>query len=198
MAISTRLSIILKAVLFLTTGVSVISCERIINKKHQAISKAKEKLQSGRDKLENKMLPIFDPLNADSKYNKQRFYEFFDFGPTPDVQNLYCWADRMGIDASYWLSFECHDSTVGKITHNLQLQPDPQFDITCCNADGRMDSILTSGIRLYGGLNSDPMPWWDTAFINKSIPFGKAKGDTRSYLWHDGVKHKVYFLSFDF
>ena len=59
MAISTRLSIILKAVLFLTVGVSVISCERIRNKKHQAISKAKEKLRSGRDKMENKVLPIF-------------------------------------------------------------------------------------------------------------------------------------------
>jgi hypothetical protein len=62
---------------------------------------------------------------------------------------------------------------------------------------GVIDSVVDVGNRLWGGLNSSPMHWWDTAFINKSIPYGRHKENLYWYLWHDTKGKKVYFLTFD-
>lgn len=60
-----------------------------------------------------------------------------------------------------------------------------------------IDSIPDSGNRLEGGLNSKPTPWWDTSFINKSIPYGKKRDNRHWYLWYDPVNKRAYFLTFD-
>ncbi|MDP4262659.1 MAG: hypothetical protein Q8941_09025 [Bacteroidota bacterium] len=115
-----------------------------------------------------------------SKEDQKIFARFFQFEPTPDVKNFYYFPDEPGIDPSYWISFECNESTVARVRESLELQPESQPQ------EG-----------LIGGLNIEPKPWWDTSFIKKSIPFSRQKENTYRYLWYDKDKRKVYFLSFD-
>lgn len=111
--------------------------------------------------------------------NHQKFEQFFGFGPTRDVQHIH-YHDDVLLDASYWMAFECADSTVQKIIDHLELTP---------------DSRPTNG--LVGGLNMHPTPWWDTAFINHARPFSWRKDDLHWYLWYDAGTGKAYFLMYD-
>ena len=45
----------------------------------------------------------------------QDFQSLIGLPPSEDVQNLNVYGDELGIDASYWLSFRCNDSTIEKI-----------------------------------------------------------------------------------
>jgi hypothetical protein len=115
-----------------------------------------------------------------SKEERKTFTDFFKFEPPSDVKNFDYFPDEVGIDASYWISFECDESTVTKIRERLELHQEnkPQ--------DG-----------LIGGLNLEPEPWWDTAFIKKSLPYSWQKENLYRYLWYDKNKKRVYFLAFD-
>jgi hypothetical protein len=115
--------------------------------------------------------------------SSQYFLDFFAFPPTEDVKNINSYADETGIDASYWLAFECEDSTIHKIIANLQLEE---------------HKSETQG--LYGGLNSSPTSWWDTAFVAHSKPFYNENEQDRicSFLWYNNKVKKAYFLTFDF
>lgn len=118
--------------------------------------------------------------SSHSNNDKKTFLDFFKFEPSPDVKNFHYYPDEVGIDASYWISFECDPSTVEKIKETLHLTESP---------------IATEGLS--GGLNVNPSPWWDTAFIYKSKPFEKQEGELYWYLWYNESKKKVYFLTFD-
>ena len=184
-------------ILALTFVVSSFSCDRIKRKGHQALDKSKEVVKEKKDNMSDKIIAKFDASTPDTKFNKKRFLEFFGFHPTSDVKNLYCYSDQLGIDASYWFSFECNDSTAEKIVSKLKLQPDRRYIMMYDSTGKVIDSILDTGNRLSAGLNSSPIDWWDTAFIKKSIPYGKQNGNLHWYLWHDTRNKKVYFLTFD-
>lgn len=142
--------------------------EKIIEKKNTAI-----------DKVAGKFFTNYNHDKVDTKANKKIFADFFGFQVTPDVQNLYAYADELGIDASYYLAFECNDSTIKKIKLKLDLQA---------------DKTETS---FGGGLNSSPTFWWDTAFINRAKSSSKKEKNLYWYLWYDKPKKKAYFLTFD-
>jgi hypothetical protein len=113
------------------------------------------------------------------KVNKNVFFDFFKFEPTPDVRDFNYYADEIGIDASYWISFGCDDSTIQKIHKSLELH------------EGK------EGRGLFGGLNSSPTKWWDTTFIFKAIPYIKVEEPIYWFLWYDKTKKKAYFLTLD-
>ena len=128
--------------------------------------------------------------------SQDSFAHFFHFERTQDVKDLHYFSDKMGIDASYWLSFSCDDSTVNKIVASLNLKPDIQYSVATF-ADGQVDSIPTDGQRFFGGLDSRPTEWWDTALIRKTTPYSRKDRVLRWHLWHDTLKHRVYFLHYD-
>ena len=142
--------------------------EKIVEKKNAAI-----------DKVAGKFFTNHDYDKADTRANRKIFADFFGFQVTPDIRNLYAYADELGIDASYYLAFECNDSTIKKIAQKLDLEP---------------DKTETS---FGGGLNSSPTIWWDTAFINRAKPFSRQEKNLHWYLWHDKPKKRAYFLTFD-
>lgn len=129
--------------------------------------------------LADKIIAHFDPYHPDTHFNKKRFEDFFGFAPTPDVKDLYCYADEMGIDHKYQFSFRCDTATKSKIIHHLQLVRQAQPD------------NYSSGIW-------HPYPWWDSSGISALAPY-KRKGDheTYHYLWYDTSAGKAYYFEFD-
>jgi hypothetical protein len=117
---------------------------------------------------------------AITKENEKTFIDFFKFEPPSDVKDFDYFPDEQGIDAAYWISFTCNESTVAKIRERLELQPE----------DKAQEGLV-------GGLNIEPESWWDTAFIKKAHPYSWQKENLYRYLWYDKNKKKVYFLSFD-
>jgi hypothetical protein len=177
--ISTMLKI--KTIILLTSGfcLTIASCDRVRSKGHQIVAKTKQEIRNKADAVGDKIISRFDDTKPDTKFNKQRFQEFFGFYPTPDVKNIYAHSDELGIDASYYFAFECADSTVEKIKRSLSL------------------SVDTTGMGFSGGLNLSPTFWWDTVAIQQIKPFSRQRENLYWYLWFDKVKRKVYFMTFD-
>lgn len=123
---------------------------------------------------------IFFFISCIPRSSNSYFKNFFGFSPTKDVKHLNSYADELGIDASYWLAFECEDSTIEKIVLTLQL---------------KKDSTRIPGFT--GGLNTKPTSWWDTSFILHSKPFHKDEEKLFWRLWYDANRKKAYFLTFD-
>ena len=123
---------------------------------------------------------IFCFISCIPRSSSSYFKNFFGFAPTKDVKKLNSYADELGIDASYWLAFNCEDSTVQKIVSALQL---------------KKDSARVSGF--IGGLNTSPTNWWDTSFILHNTPFYKDEERIFWRLWYDSKQKKAYFLTFD-
>ncbi len=171
----------MKKTIFLTAAFcwALASCDRVKNKGRQIVVKIKQEIRNNAAEAGDKIIPRFDDTKPDTKFNKQRFQDFFGFYPTADVKNIYAHSDELGIDASYYFAFECADSTVTKIKKSLFLSAD------------------TTGTGFSGWLNSSPTFWWDTAAIQKIKPFTKQKENLHWYLWYDKAKGKVYFLTFD-
>ena len=108
----------------------------------------------------------------------QTYYRLTGIPPTKDVKHINSYSDELGIDASYWLAFECHDSTFKKIVSHLKLQ--------------RRDFPS-------GGFNC-PKKWWDTAFISHSNPYHRVDEKERLfwYLWYQDSTQKAYLLTGDY
>ena len=113
------------------------------------------------------------------KVNRKLFIKFFNLDPPTDVKNFYYHSDELGIDASYWISFESSDTTIQKIRQSLQLD----------------EERVTRG--LFGGLNSYPTQWWDTTFIFKAKAYTKQEQNIFWFLWYDRTNRKAYFLTLD-
>lgn len=163
---------------------TIVSCDRIKRKGDRVIDQTKEKIiekkKAAIEKVIGKLFTKYNHDKADTKANRKIFADFFGFPVTPDVHNLYAYADELGIDASYYLAFDCNDSTIKKITQKLHLQA------------GTKES------NFEGGLNSSPMLfWWDTAFLNNTKPFLRQEKSRYWHLWYDKPNKKAYFLTFD-
>ncbi len=140
----------------------IVSCETIKRKK---------------DDLADKVVSKFDPVNPDTRFNKKRFEEFFGFKPTSDITDIFCYSDEIGIDASYYFSFNCSDLTYDKIRTDLKLTTD------------------TTNISL-SGFNIN-YSWWDNTKIENIKPLTRQEGQLSWYLWYDRENGHIYFLTFD-
>lgn len=164
----------------------VVSCNRIKNKGGQLVDTAtaagKELMDTatvaGKEYAKDavdKVIPRFDAYTPDTKYNKERFKDFIKVDLTPDVKNIYCYDEAIGIDASYQFAFNCDTSTARKIIEAHQLKRDP--------------------VKKYGIYRE--FEWWDIKKIEKLDLYTWEEDRYFKYFWYDEAEQKAYFLDFD-
>lgn len=138
------INIFLISILF--TG--IISCDQIKNKTEQVKEKTKTELKEQTQKIIAKIFPTFDSEQPDTDNNKKRFKDFLKVELTPDIKNIYCFDDAIGIDADYMLSFNCDAITSKKIIEINKL------------------TIDTINVNNAFALQND-FEWWDKKRIEK-------------------------------
>ncbi|WP_258098427.1 hypothetical protein [Marinoscillum pacificum] len=164
--------------------VIITSCNRIKNKTEQVAnrieSKAKREVSNGIEQIINKIYPPFDHDQPDTENNKQRFTDFLQIEITPDIRNIYCFDDAIGLDADYMFSFNCNNLTSQKIIEKHQLKIGPY------NRDNGF------------GLQHD-FDWWDKNRIAQLDKYMWTDESQRyfKYYWYDELNEKAYFFVFD-
>ncbi|PZE15580.1 hypothetical protein DNU06_17345 [Putridiphycobacter roseus] len=145
------------------------------NKSEQVTDKVKEKTK----KVVDKVFPSFDCDQADTENNRSRFAEFLKIRITPDVKNIYCFDDAIGIDADYMFAFNCNATTSKQIinTHNLI--------VDTVNSDNGF------------GMQHD-FEWWDKKRIENLQKYSWTDGNQYfKYYWYDSENEKGYYFDFD-
>jgi len=171
----------ISTILILTNG--LISCGRIRNKSEQVIENVKEKtkkeLREQTQKVIDKVYPPFDHDKPDTENNRKRFADFLKLKITPDVKNIYCFDDAIGIDADYMFAFNCNEMTSKKIIGINKLT------IDTLNSDNGF------------GMQHD-FEWWDKDKIEKIKKYSWTDGNQYfKYYWYDKENEKAYFFDFD-
>ncbi len=152
-----------------------VSCQKVKNKSQQVSHYLHRVVFEGKDRL----FPQFDSTRPDTESNKRRFKDFVGIEPSADVQNLYCNADELGINASYSFVFTCDSSTHQAIIRQLRLTPDSS------TADFSTGGFATN------------VWWWNKEITTREKPYSRQQKDLRCYLWRDQKERKDYFLTFD-
>jgi len=166
-------------ILTIAFGMTLFSCDRIKTKGHDFIDKTKNKLNEKKNAVVDNVIPTFDSFKPDTKFNTKRFEEFFGFAPTPDVKEIFCFDDQIGIDSKFLFSFKCDTSTKNKIVKHLNL-------IKADKPDNFSSGLWQS------------FPWWDSAKIVTLHPYWmKDDHEYYRYLWFDKSKQMVYYIDFD-
>lgn len=145
----------------------LISCDRLKNKTEKVKEKTTEELREQTQKVVDKVFPPFDHDRPDTSNHKKRFKDFLKIEITPDVKNIYCFDDAVGIDADYMFAFNCDSTTSRKIieVHNLT--------IDTLNANNGF------------GLQND-FEWWDKERISALKKYSWTNGDQYfKYYWYD-------------
>ena len=163
--------------------IAFVSCDRINKKAEQISDKVKEKtkaeLEKQAQKAVDKIFPSFDHDKPDTENNKKRFKDFLKVEITPDVKNIYCFDDAIGIDADYMFSFECNPSTSETIKKVNSLS---------------LDTVNTDNGF---GIQHD-FDWWDKERISKLKKYSWTNKDRYfKYYWYDEENGKAYFFDFD-
>lgn len=171
-------------------ALSASSCSRIKDKGQQladtatAIGKelADTATQAGKQYAKDaidKVIPHFDAHTPDTKYNKERFTEFLGIPLTPDVKNIYCYGDAMGIDASYYFVFSCDSSTARKVIEMNQL---------------KRDTINTNtGFTLPADIK-----WWNEEHIRTLDKYSyEGEHQLFTHFWYDAKERQAYYLTYD-
>ncbi|MDJ1500262.1 hypothetical protein [Xanthocytophaga agilis] len=168
----------------------LISCNKVKEAGHKVkeagkntVQKAKHKVKKVAERQVQKVVdvvfPPFDSDKPDTENNKIRFRDFIQVELTPDIKNIYCYDEAIGIDATYKFSFNCSPATSKKIIekHNLI-----------------QDTIYVQGDVEF----SRDFFWWDSNKISKLPKYNWSNGESyfKSY-WYDPLEQKGYFLDFD-
>ena len=176
-----KLAVNIVVILIMISGIS--SCDRIKNKAERVADKiekkATNKVKVQARKVTDKVFPVFDSDVADSKNNRERFKDFIKVELTPDIRNIYCFDDAIGIDADYMFAFNCDLTTSNRIIkmHNLTI-----------------DTISSDNAF---GLQND-FEWWKKEEIAKLTKYSWTNGEHYfKYFWYDSVNKKAYFFDFD-
>lgn len=169
----------LLAIHFLLFAIS--SCDRLERKGMELTDRAKSVATQKAQDLGDKVIARFDAEEPDSRFNKKRFEEMFGFAPTKDVRAIYGRSDNMGIDHTYFLAFQCQDSTIRRISTSIGLSPDTTWN-------------KLMGVPAFAETND---PWWDSTFTRQHAPLSKELEQNHSYLWYDPNRGKAYFVTYD-
>ena len=172
----------MKQTIYISTiifALTIVSCDRIKNKGQELADKTEEKVKNKSKDLVDKVVPHFDAYKPDTKFNKERFKDFLKVDLTPDIKNIYCFDDAIGIDADYMFSFNCDTTTARKIIEKHQLKLDKE----------------TTDYAF--GLQHD-FEWWDKKKIEKLVLYSW-QGDHQyfKYFWYDKTEQKAYYFDFD-
>ena len=157
---------------------TILSCDRIKKKGQEIADKTEQKVKSKSKDLVDKTIPQFDSDKADTKYNKKRFEEYLEVKLTPDIEEIYCFGDFLGIDYKVLFSFTCDSTTIKRIIDNKKLE------LANDNSD--------NGLLFMDGFN-----WWNKEIIETVRPFKKGKeNEYWQYLWYDMDGKKAYYEEF--
>jgi hypothetical protein len=158
---------------------TIVSCDRIKNKGQELADKTKERVEEKSKDLVDKVVPHFDAYKPDTKSNKERFTDFLKVDLSPDIKNIYCFDDEIGIDADYMFSFNCDSTTARKIIEKHML---------------KLDKTTTD----YAFGLQDDFDWWDKAKISK-LQLYSWKGEHQyfKYFWYDKAERQAYYFDFD-
>jgi hypothetical protein len=178
----TDMTMTMKQTIYISTIILVliiVSCDRIKNKGQELAYKTEKKVKDKSKDLVDKVVPHFDAYKSDTKFNKERFKDFLKVDLTPDIKNIYCFDDRIGIDADYMFSFNCDTTTARKIIEKHQLKIDKE----------------TTDYAF--GLQHD-FDWWDKKKIEK-LDLYSWQGDHQyfKYFWYDKTEKKAYYFDFN-
>lgn len=165
----------MKQIIYMSSLLIMISCNRIQNKIEQIGYQIKEVIL----KKTEKAFPKFDHDQPDTKNNKQRFKEFLKVPITPDVKNILCFDDAIGINADYMLSFNCNSTTSNKIINRLHLEID--------NSDSGNGFAMQHDFY-----------WWNKKRIKNLQKYSWTNGNNYfKYYWYDTKNEKAYYFDFD-
>ncbi|WP_231632450.1 hypothetical protein [Mangrovimonas sp. TPBH4] len=140
---------------------------------------AKKELKAQSRKVVDKVFPPFDYKFPDTEPNKARFKDFLKVPLTEDIQNIYCFDDAIGINASYMFSFNCSPTTSKNIIEEHQLGLDT---LNNYNAFGLQEDFA----------------WWDKNHIAQLQKYSWTDGNNYfKYYWYDAKTQKAYFFDFD-
>ncbi len=124
--------------------------------------------------------PIFDADIPDTRFNKKRFREFLQVPLTPDVHQIYCHDDRMGIDSKFQIAFRCSAATISTIRMVHKMHK----DTTTWDC---FDQFSTK------------FHWWQPSAFCPVKPWVYSSEDNRyfQYLWYDSSTNRAWYLDFD-
>jgi hypothetical protein len=160
-------------------GLQIIACHKVKKQASSIVVVAVDKLAQQKEKAVDKIIPQFDAYKADSKFNKERFKEFIQIEQGSDIKNIYCYADNIGIDASFQFAFSCDSTSAQKIIDKHHL-------VAATKAS--LDSY---------GLQKE-FDWWKITRI-KSLPLYTHEDEHQyyQYFWYDKANKQGYYLDFD-
>ena len=159
-----------------------ISCGTMWNEGERIAEDAKNKaareLEEQSQKVVDKVFPPFDHDKPDTENNRQRFRDFLKVELTPDVKNIYCFDDAIGIDASYMFGFNCDPATSEKIIEMNDLKID------------------TAGTAVF--TPQYEFKWWNDLRVACLQRYSWTDGQQYfKYYWYDANEKKAYFFDFD-
>ena len=121
----------------------------------------------------------YDVETADTPANRDGFERHFGFVPDASVTKVYYYADELGVDASYQLSFKCSRETVNRIIDKLSLESVPPE---------RADSLLDP---------RDDLPWWNPDSIDKREFWLKEEENAYYWqLWYSDRDQTAFYLEY--
>ena len=123
-------------------------------------------------------VPSFDSGTPDTENNKYHYGHLVNVKPTSDVKNLYTSGDELGIDASYYLAFECDKNTALRIIESNNFLQGSNIGIP-----------LISGFK---------MKWCNKIEIDSltRYVYQNESGTYFNYFWYNELKRHAYFLDF--
>ena len=164
--------------IFILICLTFSSCSRIRSKGNEITEKVILKAKNKSKDLVDKVFPVFNAYEADTRYNRKRFVEYLEVELTSDVKDVYCYGDFMGIDYKVLFTFVCDPSTIHRIIEKKQLE-------------------LTKDNKDNGLFFLDEIKWWDKEKIYKLIPFKQGEENKYwQYLWYDEDDKRAYYLQF--
>lgn len=143
------------------------------------VKKGTEKAKSITRETFQKVYPTFDSNQPDTEANKKNFKAFLQVDITPDVKNIYCFDDAIGIDADYMFSFNCDSITSKKIKAQHFLEKDSVIGL---NEEGLQHDFF----------------WWDKQRIKELQSYSWHSGSGRSHkmFWYDKENQKAYYFKY--
>jgi hypothetical protein len=116
---------------------------------------------------------------ADSPANCNGFEDSFGFPADANVTQVYYYADELGADVRYQLSFKCPRFVVDKIISELSLKPVPQ---------DTADSLLDP---------RDDLPWWQPDSIDgRDLWIKEEKNQYYRQLWYSEKDGMAFYLEY--
>jgi len=170
-------------ILILTLFAGLYSCKNVMDKTENTVhtikTRAKQESNKIADKISEKLYPPFDSDKPDTENNKKRFADFLKIPITPNIKNIYCFDDAIGIDADYMFAFNCEEATSDNIIKTHALKKDTT------NSD--------NGFSL-----QHDFFWWDKTKISTLEKYSWTDGEQYwKYYWYDSIERKAYFFDFD-